>query len=369
MKDSDTEVGNIYLGYVDNIVPNIHAAFVRFHKDRIGYLPLEHVHPLSVINRQLQGKKELKRGDFVIVQVDVDAVKTKQPHLTSMISLPGSYCVLSLGWHKMGCSRKLEEEKRRELIRNVRNKFRFPEDLSADLLLRTEAGSEEVTTADILNEADQLTSQLREILERAKGARPGTELQLASGSGRMEKRITDLYHFLASNTEEHSIEILTDVENLYQELSESDLCRKHEDISLRYLKEEQGSLTVLYGIPGQLKELEQKIVWLKSGAYLVLEPTEAMNVIDVNSGKAIHAKGDVFLDINMEAAMEIIRQIRLREYTGMILVDFINMSGDHEEYARLEELLNMELAKDPVHTKFIDFTPLGIAEIIRSKTN
>ena len=125
----------------------------------------------------------------------------------------------------------------------------------------------------------------------------------------------------------------------------------------------------LYGLSETIRKLEeclQKKVWLKSGGYLVVEQTEAMNVIDVNTGKSITGKQNIFEQINLEAAAESLRQIRLRNLSGMIMIDFINMD-DPDAYERLQSEIERLALLDPVRVQFADFTGLGIAELTRSK--
>ena len=135
------------------------------------------------------------------------------------------------------------------------------------------------------------------------------------------------------------------------------------------------SLSKLYSIESHLKEALGKKVWLPCGGYLIIEPTEAMVVIDVNSGKAEISskhkndlKENYILNINIEAAKEVARQLRLRNYSGMIMVDFINMSSD-ENKQKLLSILDTYLKEDTVKTRLVDMTALGIVEITRKKVN
>ena len=137
---------------------------------------------------------------------------------------------------------------------------------------------------------------------------------------------------------------------------------------LRYYADPSLSLSGLYNLASKRKEAFERRVWLKSGGYLVIEPTEALTVIDVNSGKYIGKKAarDTFRLINAEAAVEIARQLRLRNLSGIILVDFINMERKEDE-KELMHLLALELKKDPIKAAVIDMTPLGLVELTRKK--
>ena len=165
-------------------------------------------------------------------------------------------------------------------------------------------------------------------------------------------------------------EIITDDPILYQQIKEYLTCYQPEDLQkLRMPEDSSISLDRVYRISLQLNEALQKRVWLKSGGYLVIEPTEALTVIDVNTGKAVTKKKNVqetFFQINVEAAKEIAKQIRLRNISGIIIIDFINMQ---EEKAREDLLYTLKefVKQDPVKTTVIDMTALSLVELTRKK--
>ena len=163
--------------------------------------------------------------------------------------------------------------------------------------------------------------------------------------------------------------IITDDRQLYEETADFLKTQYPEELSrLQFYEDPRVSLSNLYGLSAKLKEATETRVWLKSGGYLVIEPTEALTVIDVNSGKYSGKKGirDTFRMINREAALEIARQLRLRNLSGIILVDFINME-EADDRQELLEFLSAQLKRDPVKTALIDMTPLGLVEITRKK--
>jgi ribonuclease G len=162
--------------------------------------------------------------------------------------------------------------------------------------------------------------------------------------------------------------IVTDESSVYEALRQTFL---KEDIvqkdRLELYQDPALSLSALYGLRSKLEEALRERVWLRSGAYLVISPTEALTVIDVNSGKCIKGKDtDFYLKVNEEAAAEIARQLRLRNISGICIVDFINMDTE-DARTRLIHTLKHHLAKDMVPSVFIDFTKLGLAEITRKK--
>ena len=159
-------------------------------------------------------------------------------------------------------------------------------------------------------------------------------------------------------------EIVTDEEDLYKLFTDN-----FENIPVRFYQDDMLPLSKLYSIDTHLKEALGKKVWLKCGGYLVIEPTEAMVVIDVNSGKTDShrkEKETYYLKINLEAAKEVARQLRIRNYSGMIMVDFINME-DKENNKILLSALDEYLRKDTTKTRLVDMTALGIVEITRKK--
>lgn len=161
-------------------------------------------------------------------------------------------------------------------------------------------------------------------------------------------------------------EIVTDQREVWELLSET-----FPDRRIRFYEDQLLSLSALYSIDTHLKEALGKKVWLSCGGYLVIEPTEAMVVIDVNSGKTEgkHKNSrDYYLKVNLEAAKEVARQLRIRNYSGMIMVDFINMESD-EDNRKLLDTLDGYLRKDKTPTRLVDMTKLGVVEITRKKVN
>ena len=140
-------------------------------------------------------------------------------------------------------------------------------------------------------------------------------------------------------------------------------------VPVRLWQEEQGRMLGVYNIERELQRALSQRVWLKSGGYLIIQPTEALVAIDVNTGKAISKKRDVqetFLNVNKEAALEIAHQLCLRNLSGMIVVDFIDME-EEEAKEELLQVFSRELAKDPIPTKLVDMTGMGLVEVIRKK--
>ena len=164
--------------------------------------------------------------------------------------------------------------------------------------------------------------------------------------------------------------ILTDDKEIYDSIKDYLLlCPENEREKLSFYEEKNISLSVLYGLESKLQKALQDKVWLDSGAYLVIQPTEALVSIDVNTGKAIAGKQNIeetFFRVDCEAAKEIAVQLRLRNLSGIIIVDFIDMK-DEEHRKKLLSIFKEELIKDHIPTKLIDMTPLGLVEITRQR--
>ena len=345
-----SELHDVYLGRVDHIVKNIDAAFVKYRDDEIGYLPLKSVLPACVTSRDFKTGDTLKAGDEVIVQVEVEKQKTKKTKLTTYLALSGRYNVLTLGRQGVGASLKLEDKKRNDLIFRVKEQFKnlsfeyrtSLKDISVGTIIRTNAADipENDVEDRILSDAKECLDLMVSVLETGKTRTVGTLL------------------FSKNNADANG----NDMASLYVEKAKAFL--KSKDITNPSVITDNG----IHGIPSKIDSLRSNKVWLKSGAYLIIEQLESFNAIDVNTGKAISGKKDIVKKVNIEAAYEIMRQIRLRNLTGMILIDFINMN-DQSDYDELKELIVRQSRMDPIHTAFIDITGLGIMELTRNKND
>lgn len=341
-----SDMGNVYLGRIDHIVKNLNAAFVKISNDNMGYLSLKNVNSSCVMNRTISEGQALRAGDEVIVQVESEAVKTKKTKLTTNICISGKYTVVTLGKQGVGCSMKLEDDLRLKLVEMVKDRLQHATDWVSDDILKSGFGVIIRTDAAALkNEeaADILLADIKENLNKI------TDL-LKEGKTRA------IYSALIDKSKDEDL--------LEHHIAKAENYLKLHGIADYEIKEDSG----IWGISSKIDELFKNRVWLKSGAYLIIEQLESFNAIDVNTGKAIAGKNDISEKVNLEATKEIMRQIRLRNLTGMILIDFINMKSE-EANQKLIETMKELCRKDPVHTSFIDVTGLGIMELIRNKND
>ena len=340
----DSDLGSIYLCRVDNVIKNLDSAFVRYAGESIGYVPLKNILPCTVVNRVLKGGERIRQGDEIILSVDTEEIKSKKAKLTSFISASGRFSVVTLGRKGVGASLKLSSEIRNKLIDTV--KIFYPElcDEMKDsnltdgfgIIIRTEAADipAEEFKDTILSDIRKSLSELDKILADGK-TRTVFSCVKKGDAGNVETHITKASNFLKSRGADE-IRILDS--------------------------------SVIYSIKDDIDKLLANKVWLKSGGFLIIEQLESFNAIDVNTGKAIDGKKDAITKVNFEAADEIFRQIRLRNLSGMILIDFINFKN-REDTERFCEYVKSLCRREPVHTEFIDITGLGIVELTRNKND
>ncbi len=353
-KGNTAKIGQIFVGQVKKILPNIQAAFLEYAKGQNGFLPLADLG---------ERKEGLKCGELLPVQIEKDAVKTKDPVLSTRLAISGFHTVVQLYDSRIGYSAKLSSERKEYLktetekeLKVLQDSFREKSGNSIGIVVRTSAGEEAVTPKMIIEEAKELAGQLGELLERSK-MRSLYSVLYGQTSFTMQK----YQHFRQLGIEE----IITDDKTVYEELIQASKKDGLKELKIRYYEDTDYPLSALYSLKSSLEEAVSKKVWLKCGGFLVIEETEALSVIDVNSGKNISGKEreSTFEKINKEAAAESARQIRLRNLSGIILIDFINCKKD----TSFIEVLKREFQKDPVKTYFVDVTPLGLVEITRQK--
>ena len=351
-ENDSIKLGNIYVGRVKNIVANIKAAFIEVAPGVECYYAIDE-NPTPIFTKKI-GKKPFCIGDELLVQVSKEAVKTKAPTVSSKLNLTGKYAVLTYGDTRVGASAKLAKENKLRLI-EFATEYATSE---FGIIMRTNAKDAE---SELLHaELAKLCREYQHLKEHAS-----TRICYSCMLGAPKEYLTELKNIY----QEGLTDIIIEDKTIYIEAKTYIEKEQPEDADkLRLYEDKLLPLHKLYGIESLLVNALKERVWLKSGAYLVIQPTEALTVIDVNTGKCISKKQDdeAYLKINLEAARESARQIRLRNLSGIILVDFINLSK--EEY--MDELLSVfrqELQKDPIVTSLVDVTKLQLVEVTRKK--
>ncbi|MDO5389589.1 MAG: ribonuclease E/G [Eubacteriales bacterium] len=343
---------NIYVGQVDNLVKNIQGAFIKINKDTPCYYDLKEQN--TAIYTSPKKSAQMVPGDQVLVQVCRDAIKSKQPAVTTNLSFKGKYLVLTTGKKGIGLSGKLDVEEKKRL----KGWLEEADAVTYGLVVRTNA--RDASKEELLKELELLKKRCERILQFGVSR---TCFSL------LEEREAFYLSVLRNTYTRDLEEIVTDIPQLYQQIMSYLTENQPEDLGrLRFYEDALLPLIKLYGIEKKFDEVRQEKVWLKSGGFLVIQPTEALVSIDVNTGKFIGKKKaeETYRKINLEAAEEIARQLRVRNLSGIILIDFINMSNpDHNE--ELLHVLQKYLRKDPVKAIVHDMTQLNLVEVTRKK--
>ncbi|MGB8360334.1 MAG: Rne/Rng family ribonuclease [Acidimicrobiia bacterium] len=356
--DTNSVAGNIYLAVARNVLPGMEAAFLDFGASKNGVLYASDVATGSRRNGGRSGKRiedVLKEGDKVLVQVTKDAMGAKGARLTGIPSLPGRYLVLVPDSDSVGISRRLPDTDRNRL-RDVINKVRPP---GFGVIVRTAAlhASAEELAADI----SRLTKQWEAINEQAKdGAAPSLIHQEPE---LLIKVIRE--HFTADFRK-----LLIDDERSFDTVISYLQSTAPDLVSKVQLYRDEIALFDRYHVDDQLKKALDRKVFLPSGGHLVIDRTEALTVIDVNTGKFVGSSTleDTVLQNNLEAAEEIGRQLRLRDIGGIIVIDFIDMETVENQQKVLRRLKET-LAKDKTRTQVFEVSHLGLVEMTRKNVS
>lgn len=337
------QLGNIYIGKVKKLVKNINAAFIEIGKGMECYYDMTE-----------KGATPIRVGDELLVQISKEAVKTKQPTVTRNISFAGKYSVLTVGDTRIGLSSKIEKEKK-ESLQAVLEPFKSEE---YGFIIRTNAKNCE--PKELAEEAERLITEYEAIQKIAP-----TRVCYSCLKEGLKPYIADLKNIY----QEGLTDIIVEDKEIYEQMKEFLLKEQQEDLEkLRLYEDKLLPLHKLYSTEKVLKDALKEKVWMKSGAYLVIQPTEALTVIDVNTGKCVSKKKDdnTYLNINLEAAKEAAKQIRLRNLSGIILIDFINLD-DREKMEQLLNVFRNYLRQDPIQTLLVDVTKLQLVEVTRKK--
>jgi ribonuclease G len=337
---------------VKNIVKNINAAFVEIADGIICYYSLSENKKHHFL--QPTERDTLVQGDEILVQVSRESVKTKQPTVTGNLNFAGKYLVLTSGKRGIGISNKIRDPECTERLRAFAKSVIRPE---FGLIMRTNA--ESASEEEILAEAKLLIARYDAVMQKA-AYRNVFQLIYEAPDG---------YLALIRDQKQTCIsEIVTDQPDVYEAAVNYLKETGEEHKIVQFFGKDEIRLDQIYRISHELKQALQEKAWLRSGGYLVIQPTEAMTVIDVNTGKALKGKDmeKHFLKINLEAAREIGHQLRLRNLSGIIIVDFIDMKDPESEELLMNEMHKI-LQKDRIKTSLIDMTKLHLVEITRKK--
>jgi ribonuclease G len=353
------QVGSIYKAKVANVLPGMNAAFVDIGHEKNAFLCADDAaaHLGDEANerlKQLSIKDILKVNEETLVQVVKEAVGTKGARVTTYVTLPGRNLVLIPNANYIGVSRRVEVDTDRTRLRALADKLR-PEGMG--LIMRTAASGRPVE--ELQREIDFLLKAWDKIQRLSKKRRAPAIIhqELALVEQVLRDVLTpDIDRMLVDNAEEYS-KVVEMLEGTYPAL----LPRVHFYNDPRPLFE-------VHGIDAEIDKALKKKVWLESGGYLIIDKTEALWVIDVNTGKFTGKTNlaDTILKTNLEACIELARQLRLREMGGIIIVDFIDMEAPADR-RRVLQTLTEELKKDRMRTHLVSMTELGLVQLTRKR--
>jgi len=351
--------GNIYLGVVDNVLPGMEAAFVEIGLEKNGFLYVD-----EIVGPELEGRKGarkiqdlIKRGQTILVQAVKDPMKSKGARLTTEISLPGRFLVYVPNGEGSGVSRRLEDAERtrlKEIVRKLDPK-------GGGIIVRTAA--EGASAEDIERDLVFLQRLWKTIQAKAKGATAPT---LVYEEAELPLRIVrDLFagDFVGAQIDDDRTH--RRIVSYLKKTSPHMIERVH-----RY--REKAPLFEASGVDQEIRSTLARRVDLPSGGYLVFDYAEAFTVIDVNTGRFVGSRGksaqgrleDTIVKNNLEAVKEVVRQLRLRDIGGIIVIDFIDMANPKNR-ATVEEALRNELERDRTKTYVVEISPLGLVEMTR----
>ncbi|MFZ5867982.1 MAG: Rne/Rng family ribonuclease [Thermodesulfobacteriota bacterium] len=361
VKTYEATLANIYKGVITRVEPSLQAVFVDYGAEKNGFLPISDVHPSYLPESFTEGRKRprieevFKKGDEVIVQVTKEARSTKGASLTTNVSLAGRYLVLMPGSDLQGISRKIEDEAERDKLRDIVKQLKIPENMGCI-----------IRTAGLGRSKTELTRDLSYVLKLWKTIEE--EVNQVTAPALLYREEDLVIRSIRDHLTPEINEILVDDKFVYNKAKEffREVMPKYEGLVKLY--QEKRPIFNKYQLEEQVEQIHQKRINLKSGGYIVIEPTEAVVTVDVNSGSATREKGvaETAFRVNMEAAPEIARQLRLRDLGGIIIIDFIDMALKKHNL-EVEKALKAELKKDRAKTKVLRISALGVLELSRQR--
>jgi len=371
--------GNIYKGHVQRVLPGIQAAFIDIGLNKSGFLyagdialpedktlevePHDEEHSDEDDSMHEQPKRRnippinslLREGQEIMVQVSKDPIASKGPRLTSLLSLAGRYLVYLPELHNIGIARRLEDPVERDRLRAIGEAIQ-PDD--AGIIIRTvaEGHSQEELKADL----DFLARLWRDIEKRGKTAESPSAIHTE----------LNLYlRVMRDYVDDDVTKIHIDSREAYQNMKKFSRSFMPDIAKRLYYYPGERPIFDVYGIEEELERALKRRVPLKSGGHIVIDQTEALIAIDVNSGSFVRSRSmeETGFKTNLEAVHEIVHQLRLRNLGGIIVVDFIDMQ-EEENKQRLLEVLDEALQRDKTKTNVVQFSSLGLVEMTRKRS-
>ena len=370
-QSAESHVGNIYKGRVLNVESSIQAAFIDFGQPKNGFLHISDLQPQYFASGKRRGKEDvgkkvprrerppiqqcLKRGQEVIVQITKEGIGTKGPTLTTYLSIPGRYLVMMPGMCNLGVSRKIEDDEDRRKMRTLMSQLSLPKDMG--FILRT-AGLGR-TKRELQADLNYLKRLWKAIAERIKSEKAPAELYQESNL--VVRTIRDVY-----STDFSKIV----VDDPITQKKADEFLKIFTPRTQQVLESYDHNIPIFhkYGIEEEIERINSRHVPLPSGGSLVIDTTEAMVTIDVNSGRFREPESAeaTAVQINIEAADEIARQLRLRDLGGVIVCDFIDMIHERNKRA-VEKCMRDALKKHKERARILRISQFGLLEMTRQR--
>ena len=347
--------GNIYIGIVKDIVPGMQAAFIDIGTEKNSFIHVKDI--LPQVDEKIEKKVDANIKDVVnpkqkmLVQIQKDSNDKKGARTSTHIKLTGKYVILMPNTNIVTISQKIENEKEKErLLKIVKEKL--PKNTGA--IIRTAAENKQ--EAEILKDLEQLENKWKNIINKFNKSNDKPEILYKSPSI-IEKIIIDIPEDKISKIEVNNRTDYNEIKEYLEEIQEN---------KIKLELSEKENLIEKYELDKQIEKINQRKIWLNCGGFITIDPTEALVAIDVNSGKFTGKSNleETIYKVNYEATIEIVKQLRLRDIGGIIIIDYIDMQKE-ENKEKIEKLLKEKLKEDRAKTQVEGFTKLNLMEMTR----
>ena len=347
--------GNIYIGIVKDIVPGMQAAFIDIGTEKNSFIHVKDI--LPQVDEKIEKKVDANIKDVVkpkqkmLVQIQKDSNDKKGARTSTHIKLTGKYVILMPNTNIVTISQKIENEKEKErLLKIVKEKL--PKSTGA--IIRTAAENKQ--EAEILKDLEQLENKWKNIINKFNKSNDKPEILYKSPSI-IEKIIIDIPEDKISKIEVNNRTDYNEIKEYLEEIQEN---------KIKLELSEKENLIEKYELDKQIEKINQRKIWLNCGGFITIDPTEALVAIDVNSGKFTGKSNleETIYKVNYEATIEIVKQLRLRDIGGIIIIDYIDMQKE-ENKEKIEKLLKEKLKEDRAKTQVEGFTKLNLMEMTR----
>lgn len=342
--------GNIYIGKVQNILPGLQSAFVDIGEKKNAFIHIKDILPkINILENEVEEVpigKVIKTGDPIIVEVKRDSVEHKGAKVSTHINLAGRFIVLLPNTPFITVSQKIEDENEKQRLKNIVKEL-LPENCGA--IVRTSAKN--LNKTDIEDDIKNCIEKWNSIQKKKVTTYPQ---KIYSNGGILKKIILDLVDLNLDKIIVGNENLRKTVENILEEIN----ANVEIEINKDYIKK--------YDLEKQLKIADNRKIWLKCGGFITIDKTEALTAIDVNSGKFVGKKDseETVTKVNIEAAHEIAKRLRLMDISGIVIIDFIDMKTDNDKEIVIQELLKSS-KKDRSKIQIEEFTKLNLMELTR----